>query len=86
VIQVMDRGPGFQPDELDAAFTKFFRGRQATTGGSGLGLSIVKGFTEAHKGSVSVENRKNGGALFTMRIPVETSEIADISMQPNKDE
>jgi two-component system sensor histidine kinase KdpD len=75
VIQVMDRGPGFMPDELESAFLKFFRGRQATTGGSGLGLSIVKGFVEAQKGSVSVENRKNGGALFTIKIPVETSDI-----------
>jgi len=75
VIQVMDRGPGFTPDELESAFMKFFRGRQSTTGGSGLGLSIVKGFAEAQKGSVSVENRKNGGALFTIKIPVETSDI-----------
>jgi len=40
-----------------------------------LGLSIVKGFIEAHKGSVIAENRKNGGALFTIKIPVEISDI-----------
>lgn len=82
VIQVMDRGPGFPPDEIESAFTKFFRGRQAATGGSGLGLSIVKGFTEAQKGSVSVENRKNGGALFTIKIPVETSDFGNVIIQP----
>jgi len=86
VIQVMDRGPGFPPDELESAFTKFFRGRQATTGGSGLGLSIVKGFTEAQKGTVSVENRKNGGALFTIKLPVETSDIGSISIQPPEED
>jgi len=82
IIQVMDRGPGFPQEELESAFTKFFRGRQAAAGGSGLGLSIVKGFTEAQKGSVSVENRKNGGALFTIKLPVETSDIGSIVIQP----
>jgi two-component system sensor histidine kinase KdpD len=40
-------------------------------GGTGLGLSIAKGFTEAHKGTISVENRQNGGAKFTIKIPTE---------------
>ncbi|MCU0459453.1 MAG: sensor histidine kinase KdpD [Bacteroidales bacterium] len=82
VIQVMDRGPGFPPDELESAFMKFFRGRGTAAGGSGLGLSIVKGFTEAQKGSVSVENRKNGGALFTIKLPVEISDIGSIYVMP----
>ena len=82
VIQVMDRGSGFQADELKSAFTKFYRGNKVTPGGAGLGLSIVKGFVEAHKGSVSAENRKNGGALFTIKIPVETSEMGTMANQP----
>jgi two-component system sensor histidine kinase KdpD len=36
-----------------------------------LGLSIAKGFTEAHKGTITAENRQNGGAKFTIRIPSE---------------
>ena len=43
------------------------------TGGSGLGLSIVKGFTEAHGGNVTVENNLKGGLTFTVAIPSETS-------------
>ena len=35
-------------------------------GGTGIGLSLVKGFTEAQSGSVSAENRPGGGALFTV--------------------
>jgi two-component system sensor histidine kinase KdpD len=69
-IQVMDRGKGFPQDELSSAFEKFNRGKNAATGGTGLGLSIVKGFVEAHQGVVIAENRKNGGAVFTIRIPV----------------
>jgi two-component system sensor histidine kinase KdpD len=74
LIQVMDRGPGFDPYELTAVFNKFFRGKAARTGGTGLGLSIARGFVEAHKGTISAENRKNGGAIFTIRIPVSTSD------------
>jgi two-component system sensor histidine kinase KdpD len=74
-IQVMDRGKGFLANELSSVFNKFYRDKDAKTGGTGLGLSIVKGFVEAHKGTVIAENRENGGAKFTIKIPVETSEM-----------
>jgi two-component system sensor histidine kinase KdpD len=74
-IQVMDRGNGFPEYELTSVFNKFYRGKDAKAGGSGLGLSIVKGFVEAHKGKVTAENRLNGGALFTVKIPVNISDI-----------
>ncbi len=69
-IQVMDRGAGFPNDDLLLVFNKFYRGKEAKTGGTGLGLSIVKGFIEAHQGTVIAENRQNGGAIFTIKIPV----------------
>jgi two-component system sensor histidine kinase KdpD len=74
-LQVMDRGKGFTESELTSVFHKFYRGRDAKAGGTGLGLSIVKGFVEAHKGTVIAENRQNGGALFTIKIPVKVSDI-----------
>jgi two-component system sensor histidine kinase KdpD len=74
-IQVMDRGKGFPISELPSVFNKFYRGKDAKAGGTGLGLSIVKGFVEAHGGSVIAENRKNGGAIFTIKIPVKISEM-----------
>ncbi len=73
-IQVMDRGPGFQAKEISLIFNKFFRVEGSKAGGTGLGLSIAKGFTEAHKGNISVENRQNGGAKFTIKIPTETQD------------
>jgi two-component system, OmpR family, sensor histidine kinase KdpD len=82
-IQVMDRGKGFTPSELSSVFNKFYRGKDATAGGTGLGLSIVKGFVEAHKGSVIAANRQNGGAIFTVNIPVEISEMDHIKKQYN---
>jgi two-component system sensor histidine kinase KdpD len=75
IIQVMDRGKGFPSNELSSVFNKFYRGKDALAGGTGLGLSIVKGFVEAHKGTVIAENRQNGGAIFTIKIPVEISEM-----------
>jgi two-component system sensor histidine kinase KdpD len=72
-IKVMDRGKGFPASELSSVFNKFYRGQDATAGGTGLGLSIVKGFVEAQQGTVIAENRQNGGALFTIIIPVKIS-------------
>jgi two-component system sensor histidine kinase KdpD len=80
-MQVMDRGNGFPETELASVFNKFYRGKEAKAGGSGLGLSIVKGFVEAHKGTVTAENRQNGGALFTIKIPVDKSEIKQFNNQ-----
>lgn len=73
-LQVMDRGPGFPAKEISLIFNKFYRVEGSIAGGTGLGLSIAKGFTEAHNGTISVENRQNGGAKFTIRIPTEIPE------------
>jgi two-component system, OmpR family, sensor histidine kinase KdpD len=83
-IQVMDRGKGFPPAESESVFNKFYRGKDAAAGGTGLGLSIVKGFVEAHKGSVTAANRQNGGAVFTVRIPVKVSEMDQINKEQDK--
>lgn len=80
-IQVMDRGKGFPVAELGEIFNKFYRGKDAMTGGTGLGLSIVKGFVEAHGGTVIAENRQNGGAIFTIKIPVKISEMNQFNKQ-----
>jgi len=68
-LSVADRGPGIPAEALPRIFDKFFRGSKAPTGGSGLGLTIVKGFVEAHGGTVSAENRPGGGALFSILLP-----------------
>jgi two-component system, OmpR family, sensor histidine kinase KdpD len=82
-IQVMDRGKGFPEAELSSVFNKFYRGKDAQAGGTGLGLSIVKGFIEAHQGSIKAENRQNGGALFTIKLPVKTMEIGSDATIPD---
>lgn len=82
-IQVMDRGKGFPEAEIGSVFNKFYRGKEAKAGGTGLGLSIVKGFVEAHMGTVKAENRQNGGALITIKIPAELSDINSLPKTDN---
>ncbi len=77
-LEIMDNGPGFRDEDMKNVFNKFFRISGGRAGGLGLGLSIVKGFVEAHKGIVTVENRDPGGAKFTIKIPVENQEINKI--------
>ncbi len=81
IIGIMDRGPGFPKEALKNVFKKFFRVDGSKPGGLGLGLSIVKGFIDAHKGLITVENRKNGGAKFTIRIPAGDDKIETIQFE-----
>src|SRR5450759_5204169 len=70
-LQVMDRGPGFPAREISLIFNKFYRVEGSKAGCTGLGLSIAKGFIEAHNGTIAVANRQNGGAIFTIKIPTD---------------
>jgi len=76
VIVVADRGPGLPPESIDRIFDKFYRGPRAGAGGVGLGLSITRGLVEAHGGTIIAENRVNGGARFTIRLPLGTPPAA----------
>lgn len=70
VVRVADNGPGLPPGDTSRWFDRFQRGPDAVAGGTGIGLSLVKGFAEAQGGSVSAENRPGGGALFTVMLPL----------------
>lgn len=75
VIRVIDNGKGIPESEINFIFDKFYRLPESKTGGSGLGLSIVKGFVEAHNGKVKVENNSMGGATFILFLPIESTYI-----------
>ena len=66
IITVADNGPGFPAAERAAVFTKFYRLPNSKPGGSGLGLSIVKGLTEAMQGEVELLDN-DPGAKFVLR-------------------
>jgi two-component system, OmpR family, sensor histidine kinase SenX3 len=72
-IAVTDHGIGIDPDEIERIFERFYRVDQArsrNTGGSGLGLSIVKHTVQNHGGDVRVWSRPGRGSTFTMRLPI----------------
>ncbi|HVV70075.1 MAG TPA: ATP-binding protein, partial [Verrucomicrobiae bacterium] len=68
VITVADHGPGIPAVSLPRIFDKFYRVPNSRTGGTGLGLSLVKGFIEAQGGVVTARNRSGGGVAFEIRI------------------
>lgn len=74
-LVIEDTGNGFTDMDVKEVFQKFSRTKNNKGSGSGLGLSIVKGFTEALGGTVELQNKKGSGALFTIFIPVKTSHI-----------
>jgi two-component system sensor histidine kinase KdpD len=82
VISVADRGPGLAPGEENKVLEKFYRGPRTRPGGIGLGLSIARQLVEAHGGEIVAQNRENGGARFSMRLPLQEqmrlpSEVSD---------
>ncbi len=71
LLQVADTGPGVPPAEQALVWERFYRGEAArATGGSGIGLAVVKELVAAHGGTVALHSRPGGGAAFEVRLPV----------------
>jgi len=58
---------------IERIFDKFYRLPGVTSGGTGLGLSISRGLVEAHGGKLGAENLPEGGARFTLYLPINGS-------------
>lgn len=71
-IAVRDRGPGLSEGDVDRLFERGYRGRGArqARAGTGMGLTITRGLLAAAGGHVRAENADDGGAVFTMTVPV----------------
>ena len=79
-ITVADQGIGIPIADQSRVFERFFRVDQARsrdTGGSGLGLSIVKHVCENHGGEVSVWSLPGEGSTFTMRFPDRSDQLVE---------
>jgi signal transduction histidine kinase len=68
-VAVGDRGPGVPASHRKRVFDRFWRGRDARSGGAGLGLAIVSEIMRAHGGTVAVSDNPGGGAVFTLSFP-----------------
>jgi len=74
-FSIMDRGPGVPEENLEKIFHRFYTDRPEAAFGqnSGLGLSISRQIIEAYRGTITAENRKDGGGTqFIVRIPAVT--------------
>jgi two-component system phosphate regulon sensor histidine kinase PhoR len=71
-ITVADSGPGIPTEDLTRVFERFYRVDKSRSrpGGTGLGLAIVKHLVELHGGEATAENRAEGGAVFTIKLPL----------------
>jgi two-component system sensor histidine kinase BaeS len=75
-LTVRDHGPGLQPEDVERVFERFYQTDASRTRardgskGSGLGLAIVKAIAEAHGGRIAASNHPDGGAVFTLRLPI----------------
>jgi two-component system sensor histidine kinase KdpD len=78
LITVADRGPGIPQADLERIFDKFYRVQRDKRKsnyptGSGLGLAVCKGVVEAHGGRIWAQNREDGGAIFSVTLPIKKS-------------
>lgn len=72
-LTVSDNGPGIAPGREEAVFEKFTRGeRESAIPGVGLGLAICRALVEAHGGAMQASRAPEGGAAFTVALPLGT--------------
>jgi two-component system OmpR family sensor kinase len=75
VLEVEDSGPGLGAEEAEQVFERFHRGdpsRSRSSGGVGLGLSIVAAVAEAHGGTASARSTPGDGSTFVVTLPLLT--------------
>jgi two-component system sensor histidine kinase GlrK len=79
IMDVMDSGPGIPAEERSRIFEAFYQGKTAQGGhvkGTGIGLSVVTEFVNAHGGGIEILEAKAGGAHFRVRLPLHPSATA----------
>ncbi|MEU8996674.1 HAMP domain-containing sensor histidine kinase [Streptomyces caniferus] len=79
VIRVRDHGPGIPEEVLPHVFDRFYKASASRprSEGSGLGLSIAMENAHIHGGEITAANLPEGGAVFTLRLPMEASPLTD---------
>src|SRR5262245_39205475 len=76
-ITVSDSGPGIPAEFLPQIFERFTQADSSptrTSGGLGIGLSLVRDIVERHGGEIRAESREDGGAVFTIRLPLHAAD------------
>jgi len=71
-VEIRDSGPGLPAEVLPRIFEPFYTTKDVGKG-TGLGLAIAYGIIQEHGGQISAANHPDGGAVFTVHLPVETA-------------
>ena len=66
-ILIWDNGEGFAREDMPHIFERFYRGKNASEGGIGIGLALAKEIIERQNGTIRVKNKPGGGAFFEIR-------------------
>ncbi|MEV6564061.1 HAMP domain-containing sensor histidine kinase [Streptomyces kronopolitis] len=87
VIRVRDHGPGIPEEVLPHVFDRFYKASASRprSEGSGLGLSIALENAHIHGGEITAANLPEGGAVFTLRLPMDASPLADGERRESRD-
>jgi two-component system OmpR family sensor kinase len=84
VVRVRDHGAGLDETTLEHAFDRFWQADAARVGtGAGLGLAIVASIADEHGGKAAVANAPDGGAVFTLRLPLTHEVPAESERAPS---
>ncbi|WP_065960620.1 sensor histidine kinase [Streptomyces sparsogenes] len=86
LIQVRDHGPGIPKDVLPHVFDRFYKASASRprSEGSGLGLSIALENAHIHGGEITADNSPDGGAVFTLRLPMDASRLSQPDQGPGQ--
>lgn len=87
VIEVRDHGPGIPEDVLPHVFDRFYKASASRprSEGSGLGLSIALENAHIHGGEITAANSAEGGAVFTLRLPQDPSDLMEEPAEDHED-
>ncbi len=87
LVTIADRGPGIVPGEEEKIFAKFYRSNPVSQQiGVGLGLTICRAIINAHGGSISAANRRDGGTIIKIRLPLEGSSPSSLPLAEEANE
>jgi signal transduction histidine kinase len=87
ILRVADTGIGIPESSIPFIFDRFYRAdktRTRTTGGIGIGLSLVKAICNAHGATIDVKSRQGKGTVFSIAFPRYVPETATSEMRSTK--
>ncbi|MBX2873018.1 MAG: response regulator [Saprospiraceae bacterium] len=86
LIEVIDSGTGMDSTEIAKVFNPYYQAKNQDTlhiAGTGIGLSLVKGMIDLHKGRVEVQSQRHKGTTFSIKLPLGSNHLSGDQIIPN---